>query len=513
MTRADQGVLGQISEREAKLEAWPGFVVPDMSGVVDGLTAAAAEPQVLEAVYYDTADLRLARWGATVRYRSGDGTGWTLKLPKGRRKAALVRQEITFEGKPSTVPAGLVAIVKGYTRSSPLAAVAKLRTRRRRVELLEADGRRVAEVVDDEVSVYEGRRLSNRFREIEVELDEGETGIDVLGTVVAALETAGAAATEPVPKLVRALGARAQQPPDVVPAQLGKDASLGDVVRRAVAAATVGLVRHHAGVLLDGDPEDVHQARVATRRLRSDLHTFGALVDAEWMGHTRAELRWLGGLLGSVRDADVLDARLRRQVESLPADDMAGAQRFFDRLAAERATAKTALAAVMSGARYVALLDALVAASTSPPLLPQAAEPAKDHVAGLARGPWRKLSTAASRVGDDAPDQELHDLRIRAKRCRYAVEAVEVVVGRSARQMADAVADLQTVLGDHQDAVVAEMWLRRAVALDAVQNEEPPSMAAGELVWMQRTEAAAGRRDWRAAWDRARRKRLRAWMS
>jgi CHAD domain-containing protein len=107
----------------------------------------------------------------------------------------------------------------------------------------------------------------------------------------------------------------------------------------------------------------------------------------------------------------------------------------------------------------------------------------------------------------DPPDADLHQIRILAKRARYAAEAAGPLAGKKASAFAGALAGLQTVLGDHQDAVVAEAWLRTATA-----GPDGVSLAAGELIAMQRAEAAASRKRWPKAWDRASEKKLRSWL-
>jgi CHAD domain-containing protein len=102
----------------------------------------------------------------------------------------------------------------------------------------------------------------------------------------------------------------------------------------------------------------------------------------------------------------------------------------------------------------------------------------------------------------------LHEVRIRAKRLRYACEAVAPVVGKPAASLARAAADLQGVLGDFHDAVVAEAWLRAASA-DAPAAQ---AVAAGQLIARQRDEAAHCRATWHHSWKRLRHKKLRAWL-
>jgi len=495
-----------VREREAKLAAGTGYTLPDLAPAVEGVSSRPLAPLDLDAVYYDTSDLRLARWGITVRYRTGDGDGWTVKLPEGDDGPALVRRELTFLGPPDDLPAAVAAMVRAYTRAAPLAPVARLRTRRTGVELVDAEGLRLAEVVDDEVAVYDGERLAGRFRELEVELDP-QAGAELLPPLVAALTQAGAGETDQMPKLVRALGARASCPPELVVADLSGRSTVAEVVRQAVTASTLRIIRHDPGVRIGDDPEDVHQARVGARRLRSDLQTFRSVLEPAWVETARSELRWLGAELGAVRDTDVLLERLRRQAESLADRDAAGVAALVRRLAQQREVARESLLDALSSERYVALLDLLVAGARSPTTLPGSEARAAKALPALAAGPWKKLKREVDDLPGDPTDDALHAVRIRAKRCRYAAEAVAPVIGKPARRFATAVAGLQTVLGDHQDAVVAEAWLREAATASSI-----PKLVAGELIALQRIEAAASRQAWRRAWKQARKKRLRTWL-
>src|SRR5947209_4889297 len=185
-----------------------------MNGLGDGVTVEALEIRTLDAVYYDTPDLRLARWAITMRFRSGDGTGWTVKLPEGDDGPALVRREVAFAGPPGAPPTEACDLVRAYLRSARLAPVARLRTRRKGVAIRDAEGQRLAEVVDDEVTVLEGRRVAARFREVEVEVDD-RAPEGLLEEVLARLHLAGAGSPDPTPKVFRALGARSTGPPEL----------------------------------------------------------------------------------------------------------------------------------------------------------------------------------------------------------------------------------------------------------------------------------------------------------
>jgi CHAD domain-containing protein len=163
----------------------------------------------------------------------------------------------------------------------------------------------------------------------------------------------------------------------------------------------------------------------------------------------------------------------------------------------------------MAQGRYAVLLDDLVAAAAAPALLPGADRRAAEVTPPLVAKPWKRLRKEVRGAGDDPPDGALHQIRIRAKRARYAAEAVEPVFGKPAKAFAAAIADLQGVLGDHQDAVVAEAWLREAAA----SARRDVALVAGLLIAAERASAADTRARWRDVWKAAKRKSLRAWLT
>jgi inorganic triphosphatase YgiF len=260
-----------MQEREAKLVAPAGFRLPQLGGPDDGFLAEQQPARRYTTTYWDTPDLRLARWGASLRYR--DDEGWTVKQPAEAEEAAgvLVREEQTFDGKPGKVPEGATALLRIYVRGASLQPVARLRAVRQPVELRNAAGERLAEVVDDQVQVLEDRRVVDRFRELEVELGDGAQP-DTMDKVLARLQEAGASqAVEQLGKYRRALGDREVGPPELQVGDLDHDASVEQLLRYDLAASALRLFRHEPGVRLGEDPEAVHQARVGIRRLRSTL--------------------------------------------------------------------------------------------------------------------------------------------------------------------------------------------------------------------------------------------------
>ena len=493
-----------------KLGAGPAFRLPDLNGVLDGVTVSPPEAVRLETVYYDTPDLRLARWGVSLRHRAGEG--WTLKLPPvqaaGQPHSQLLeRDEITFQGGSKKPPEGAVAIVRAYVRKAELVPVARLSTIRRRVRLVDGAGTRVAEVVDDEVSVRDGRRVAARFREIEVEVTQAQNGAGgIVDPLVMRLRGAGAGAADPTPKHIRALGPRAMEPPEVSAQPLQPDSPARDVIKHVLAESIASLLKHDPLVRTSGDPEAVHQARVATRKLRSHLRTFGPLLDPEWTEPLRSELGWLALGLGAVRDREVLFERLSERARALPASDLRSANSLLHILQVEIATLRTKLMAELDSVRYVDLLERLVLASQAPATLPDADEPASKVLPPLAAGPWRRLRSAIKQLPEPPTDPELHRIRILAKRARYAAEAVAPVVGKAADAFARAAAKLQTILGEHQDSVTAQAWLRSA------RISGRRAFVAGELIAMEHVAAEDARAKWPKAWQALDRKSLRDWM-
>ena len=489
-----------------------GVRLPDMEGLLPGATAIELPELRLDATYYDTDDLRLVRSGITLRWRGGEpGPAWTVKIPHDVGGPTLDRHEIRFDGRVDEVPIPARDLVLASARTQGIRPVARLTTIRRPIEIRDGDGRLLAYVVDDTVSVTGERYPAGRFREVEIELhDSGDSGHQILDRATLRLVAAGCVAESPVPKLARALGESASRAPDVVVATLAADATVVDVLRYAVARSVAQILRHDPGVRLGGDPEDVHQLRVEARRLRSDLRSFAPLLERDRVAMSRAELGWLGAVVGVVRDHDVLAARLVAHIATLPEADALGGTRLQRRLEDEADEARGVMLEALRGDRYLELLEALVDLASVLPLreTPGFTDRSNAQLASkIARKPWKRLASAVDALGPDPSDAELHQVRILAKRCRYAAEAVAPIVGPVASRFAEAVEEVQTVLGDHHDSVVAESWLRHAAVVVPFCG-----LAAGQLVALERSLRPELRAQWRKSWRAASSKKLRHWI-
>lgn len=286
--------------------------------------------------------------------------------------------------------------------------------------------------------------------------------------------------------LIHVLESQAADRPKGKP--LPKHPKAGDAALAAITRSVVTHLTHAPGVVLGQDPEAVHQARVATRRLRSDLRTFAPMLDEGWDNSLREDLRVIADELGAVRDSEVLALRFEHTALLISNPD--AVEPILNAIAAERADHRTELLKHMSGSGYLSLLGRLVDASRNPPLSEAAQRPAK-VLAHLVAKPWRRLRKAVRGLPGEPSNAELHRIRILTKRARYASEAVAPVEGRRAAQFAEAAKHLQDILGALQDAVVAHDWLQKWA-----RGTPDPSAAftAGELAGLELARETHGHR-------------------
>jgi CHAD domain-containing protein len=499
-------------EREIKMTADVDLVLPDLADVSPALQVGPVSTVDLVAVYYDTPSLSMARSGVTLRARSGEpGAIWTLKVSARGDEPDLSRHEYLFDEPLGPVPLAARQTARAYVRSQRLDPVVRLHTHRSQFSLA-IDGTPLATVCDDSVVADGGTEPFARFREIEVELAQGRIDRRAIEAIRERLRVAGCRDDEaPLPKAVRALGPRALDPPDVDVAAIGKRSSVEALLRHVIGMSVEPIIERQAGLWVGDDPEELHLFRVAARRLRSDLRTFAPMLDHGWTQWLRDELAWLGGEVGKGRDLDVMSERLISQMSKLPNEDARSVDRLLQQLAETAADARRHVVEALSSDRFIVLLDALVDAAREPQFAAAssglAEQAAKPLVLDLVDKPWRRLSRAVDELRPGSPDAALHAVRIRAKRVRYAVEAVALLYGRDALRLAKRIAAVQSVLGLHQDTTVAEAWLREAA--EAVPSVR---LVAGELVALERVEREDLRRQFKTIWKKASKPKLRSWM-
>ena len=297
----------------------------------------------------------------------------------------------------------------------------------------------------------------------------------------------------------------AQHPPLRLsePVTVDPSATPVDHVRASLDQRLRALLTHEPGTRTGEDIEDLHQMRVAVRRMRATLKAARPLLDAAWSDDLRAELGWLGGALGPVRDLDVLLLRLHREIASLPADEQNAGGALLDALEQERTTARAAMLEALTAPRYFGLLERLAETVSAPLPTPAPGDAPQPALVDLVRAEAHKLRRAVEKAGDNPPDEVLHALRIRGKRVRYTGELVApslrgTPAGKQVKRLLSATTALQEVLGDHQDACVAEQRIRGLLAgLDVTPDTV---FVAGRLVERETHRAAEKRREWRGAW-------------
>jgi CHAD domain-containing protein len=271
-------------------------------------------------------------------------------------------------------------------------------------------------------------------------------------------------------------------------------------VRASLARQLHEIERHDAPVRLGGDIEDLHRMRVAVRRARAVLRAARPMLEPEWTEALRAELRWLGGELGSVRDLDVLLEHLGAETLGLDTSDAAGASALMRALEQEREAARAVLLVALESPRYLALLDALEEAARAPQV-----RTTKLSLQAIAAREFSKLRREMRALPKDPTDPEIHRARITAKRARYAAE---LVPGRRAARFVAAAKNFQDVAGAGQDSVVAEEWIR--VALRG-ERGKGTAFAAGRLVERERARRRDVRHALLTAWRKLERRGRKAW--
>jgi CHAD domain-containing protein/uncharacterized protein YjbK len=504
--------MGSYREIERKFDADSDVALPDLRGVGDIATVTDPAEITLEATYFDTADMQLAIHRTTLRRRTG-GTdeGWHLKLPADGDARTEVR--LPLDSSLDTVPTELVKQVRALVRGRELVPVAVLRTTRRERQLLDATGNELAVLADDRVRAErlgEHSGTPSAWREVEVELVEGDQ--ELLDAVSRLLVSTGLSRSAAASKLQRCLG-------DLVPEQrkhptLTPRSPAGEVALAHLRQQIQELVSRDRGARVD-EPDAVHKMRVATRRLRSALATFRPVFDRTRTDPVRDELRWLGGALGEPRDAEVMRERLRHLAREQPDELLLGPvlRRIGLEMDERHRTAHGHLLEALDDERYLRLLGALDQLLADPPFTAAARRRAKRELPRLVARACRRVDRAAHAVevagSREEHDRLLHEVRKSAKRARYAAESVAPVFGKPAIRLAKRMENLQEVLGEHQDSVVARDVLRSIGVVAHLSGEN--GFSFGLLHGIERCRGAAAQREYASALRAASKKKPRRW--
>ncbi|MFI0778213.1 CHAD domain-containing protein [Streptomyces sp. NPDC021212] len=503
--------------------------LPELAGVAGIAQVRGQGVVTLDATYYDTPGQRLAADGITLRRRTGgDDAGWHLKLPVGPDVRDEIRAPLS-----DALPTRLAGLVRSRVRGTGLVPLVHLLSERHVGHLVDGDGTLLAELSADRVTA---RRLAPApgdpvsWTEVEVELAEGGDPA-LLDTLEPHLTGAGLRRADLPSKLARALaetepdrgGRKAGKKPGKPGQKTGKkkaakkapakDATAGDIVLDYARRQITAIVTLDPAVRLDTH-DSVHRMRVATRRLRSAFRSYRKVLDRTVTDPIGAELKWLAAELGIDRDREVLTARIGERLSEVPVELRLGpvAARLKVWSHARRTGSRDRLIGVLDGERYLALLGTLDALLADPPLRQAAGRPAAEVIRKAVLRDYERLADRLEPVLDapSGPERDivLHEARKDAKRARYAAEVARPALGPPAKAFAGLMTEVQELLGDHQDSVVAREALRE-LAIQAHAAGES-TFTVGLLYGREEALAAARERELPGLWAEVSRREHRA---
>jgi CHAD domain-containing protein len=436
-------------ERELKLSIGDDFRLPRLPGTL-------LPRRLLISTYYDTAAYDLAHARITLRHRIERGKKtWQLKIPLNHD-----RQEVEVPDEQTDPPASLRRLLVLHLRHRKLSPVVTLRVWRTGLQIRQGHVP-LAEIALDSVSVVQNGTTIQRFRELEIELQQGDD--EALHALERQMREAGAADHDGRPKFFRALSL--PPPPPAPPPD--RKASVVEHVKWVLAQHVEWLIAHDPGTRLGTEIESLHQMRVAVRRVRAVLRTARPVLLPAWVTSLDQELDWLGEVLGPARDLDVQIAYFLEESTELGARDRTLLEPLISHLRAQRNAAQQVVLSALTSARYLELIRRLQQAAQDPSVIESPLT-----VRQLARQAFKKLRKALRRLRTSPSDSALHAIRIKTKRARYAAELAKGSVGKPATRVIKAARAVQDLLGLHQDAIQAEQQLRQFL-------KDSPSTSAG----------------------------------
>jgi triphosphatase len=459
---------------ERWLAALPSLAVE--TGDAGTITALAKPPRRLVDTYLDTDDWRMARAGFVLRTRRrGRHDEATLKDTRpaegsGLRRRLEVTQPLPAEGVDALDGTGPVGRrLRAIAGSRRLREVLQVRTRRRPFAL-RVGGVDAAEVaLDDTMIVVGGGQRPMQLRRVEVEVRP--EWVEALEPIVNQLRVSCGLQPATLSKFeagLLAVGQVIPGPPDLGPTEVTATSTMGELAYAVIRRQLGVLAAKEPGTRLGEDPEDLHDMRVATRRLRAALSVFAEVLPVRALTY-RAELGWLGAVLGAVRDLDVQIEGLGDMSDTLAGwsaaalhvgdhDPLADLSALLER---DREQARGELLAALDSVRWERLHAGLASLARQGPLRRSLATrvPAVVGVPDLIVARHDQVAKAARRARRSGVVSDFHRLRIRCKRLRYSLEFSADVYGGATTRYVRRLTALQDELGLLQDAEVASTRL------------------------------------------------------
>jgi CHAD domain-containing protein len=274
-----------------------------------------------------------------------------------------------------------------------------------------------------------------------------------------------------------------------------RSSTVGEVALAVVRRHFAALLDHEPGTRLGDDSEELHDMRVASRRLRAALSLFTDVLPQRVL-RGEEDLRWVGGTLGEVRDLDVQLEQLAQWLDLSLEPDRAALEPLRERLERERASARTRMLESLDSRRYESFVKSFRRALLGRP--PRGIGPWREPVLAAAppliEGRFHTFAKAGKRIEPTSAAADYHRLRIRGKRLRYALEFFADAYPDEAGKLIKRLVALQDILGLNQDAEVAIARLR-ALASDAGQAVDKTTVfAMGEIAERYRRETVALRK-------------------
>jgi triphosphatase len=461
-----------------------------------GVTIVPEPARELRDVYYDTEDWRLYRAGYALRVRrDNESAEATMKalMPSegGIRRRREISEPLKGVQTPKGIPGPVGERVRRVAGTADLRPLFEVSTRRRTFALCsetpssgeivedtsgnirpqnsEQDAIVLAEVALDESEIFANGGDSTHLSRVEVEVGSDAAIHDGVRDFVEVLKEALKLRPTRTSKFRTGLSVAGLSPEvalDLGPTEIDATLSCGGVAFAILRRHFGQMLAHEPGVRLGEDPEELHDMRVATRRLRAALKLYSDFLPKRSERYER-DLRWVAGALGEVRDLDVhlegLSEEASRNGEVL--------EEVVSLLRERRNEARRGMLEALDSNRYERLI-ASFSATLRRGRSPTPTSPILEVAPNLIRDRYKKVRKSANRLSEDSPPEHYHDLRKKGKRLRYALEPLQEIYGKQAQKMVKLLKKIQDDLGDHQDFIVASGLMEEL----GVAGDRPPQV-------------------------------------